>query len=395
MSMTYPGEDDLRLDDRLDELSASIVARIDIEPPEVKAKLGPSQLKVVKGVAHGLNNYCVPKADGTKIILVGADLYSFFLQYTRAAAAYFLPSEPGGPRPSPFFPRACSALATTLDWISSPTSAPVYPQFDLSPQQEHVAHAFAAFAYRFALCHEMAHIVLEHVDVSPAELQKVRDADVSVLGVSQRQELEADRFGLQLQINSLLDNTQLVTALASAVYFVHITGLIDGRLMLLAHLVDHTKWKIAYTHPPALQRVLNLMGAAQRYGDKDGAGMQSVHGSLAGLDGLIYDAANKQQQDVTNETESLLEKEFTNSTTALAVPSNLGPPVVSALLQLFERSPLGVMRALEPQVIHVSAASDRTEAMPYLLREQFAAALPPEFRRFRGLTRAQRAQEIA
>jgi hypothetical protein len=192
--MNDPGEDDhLRLDDRLAELSAAIVAHIDIEPPEVKAKLGPSQLTVVKDVAHGLNSLCVPKADGTKIILMGGGLYSFFLHYTRAAAAYFLPSEPGGPRPSPFFPRACSALATTLNWISSPASEPVYPQFDLSPQQANVAHAFAAFAYRFALCHEMAHVVLEHVDVSPAELQKVRDADASVLLVSQRQELEADR----------------------------------------------------------------------------------------------------------------------------------------------------------------------------------------------------------
>ena len=104
--------DDLRLDECLDELLTGIVEGVVIEPPEIKAKLRPPLLKVVKGVPHGLNSYCVPNPDGTKIILIGGLLYSFVLHYTRAAAAYFLPSTPDGPRPSPYWPQARSAVAT-------------------------------------------------------------------------------------------------------------------------------------------------------------------------------------------------------------------------------------------------------------------------------------------
>lgn len=243
--MTSGLSDDVRLDERLDELSAGIVEALVIEPPEMMAKLRTPHLRVLKGVPNGLNNYCVPNPDGTKIILIGGLLYSFFLHYTRAAAVYFLPSTPDGPRPSPFWPQARSAVATTLDWISSPASTAVFPPFALTPHQAHVARAFAAFAFRFALCHEMAHVVLEHVDAIPSELGRVKDADFSVLRVSQQQELDADGFGLTLQVKSLRDRTQLVTALASSVYFVHITGLLDYRLALLAHLVDERNWKIS------------------------------------------------------------------------------------------------------------------------------------------------------
>jgi hypothetical protein len=393
--MTGRPSDEVRLDERLEELSAGIVETVVIEPPEMKAKLRAPQLRVVKGVPNGLNNYCVPNSDGTTIILVGGLLYSFFLHYTRAAAAYFLPSTPDGPRPSPLWPQARSAVATALDWISSPASAPVFPPFDLTSHQEHVSLAFAAFSFRFALCHEMAHVALEHVDASPGGLGRVKDADFSVLRVSQHQELEADRFGLSLQVKSLRDSSQLVTALASSVYFVHITGLLNGRLMLLAHLVDEANWKIALTHPPALQRVLNLMGGAQAFGDERGAGLQSVHGSLATLDGEIYDTATKQQDSVANDTVGLLQNAIANVSTVGSIPATPASAVTEDLRRLFDCSPLGVMRALEPGAIDISAAPAGTAEKLKVLTEQFISTLPPEFQHFRGLTRAQRAEKMA
>jgi hypothetical protein len=377
------------LAERLDELFAGIVDAVSIEPPETKAKLRAPQLRVVKGVPNGLNNYCVPNPDGTKIILIGGLLYSFFLHYTRAAAAYFLPSTPNGPRPSPFWSQARSAVATTLEWISSPGSAPVFPRFDLTPHQEHVAEAFAALAFRFALCHEMAHIALEHV-----ELGRVKDADFSFLQVSQQQELVADRFGLGLQVKSL-DRTQLVTALASSVYFVHITGLLDKRLMLLAHFVDPRSWRIALTHPPAHHRVFNLMGAAQAFGDKCSAGLQSVHEALERVDGEIYTAAKKEQDSVANDAVGVLEHALTNISTVASMPATLVAAVTKDLRRLFDRSPLGVMRVLEPGAFNVSAASPGKATKLQVMTEQFASTLPPEFQRFRGLTRAQRAEEMA
>ena len=258
-----------------------------------------------------------------------------------------------------------------------------------------MALAFAGLTFRFALCHEMAHVVLEHVDASTSELGSVKDADVPVWQVSQRQELEADRFGLGLQVKSLTDRTQLVTALASSVYFVHVTGLLDGRLWLLAHLVEYGNWKISHSHPPALHRVVNLMGAAQAFGDDRGAGLQSVHVSLANFDIEIYNAAKEQQDSVANETVSLLRNALTNVSTVRPIPATPAPAVTQDLRRFLDRQSSWVMRALEPGVIDISAAPAGTREKLQVLTEQLASTLPPELQRFRGLTRAQRAKEMA
>lgn len=360
----------MRLDEQLEELAGNVARTIGFDPPELRDKLLPPQLRVFKGVPHGLNSYCVPQRDGTKLILVGDGLYSFFGDYTRAAAAYFLPSEPGGgKRPSEFWPGACSALATTLDWIASPAAEPHRAEFRVSAYQERIAEAFQAYTYRFALCHEMAHVALEHVDGSPTELRKAASGEVAVLQASQQQELEADRFGLHLQVKSLPDRSQHESALASAVYFIHVTGLLDLRLMLLAHLVEANAWKIAYTHPPAMQRVFNLMGAAEALGTGLGAVLRREAANLGRLDAELRECARKQQDDVASEVLRLLESEATTGTTA-------------ELLRLFERSPLGVLRGLEPSPGRAAG-------------EQLAAALPMEFQEFRQKTREQRARQLA
>jgi hypothetical protein len=360
--MIYTEGDESALDDRLEELAAGVVNRIGFDPPELKLKLQSPQLSVVKG-PHGLNSGCVPISDDKKMILVGADLYPFVRHYTRAAASYFLPSESGGPRPSPFWPDACSAVATTLDWLSSPAYAPLYPPFDLSPWQAHVAFAFGVYAYRFALCHEMAHVALEHVDTTSTEPRRVGNKDVEVFRASQEQELIADRFGLSLQIKSLPDYSQFDTASASAIYFVHITGLLDLRFMLLRYLVDWDRWKIAYTHPPALHRVANLMSAAEGLHRGAGEDLRAVHQSLGSLDGELREMANKQQEEVASDALTLVDKEVARNAKLwadktryesgpedkLGVASSLPPEVSADLLRLFNQSPLGVLFALEPE----------------------------------------------
>src|SRR5437764_11245771 len=106
MPMTPPEPE---LDDQLEGLAAGITQHLVVDPPEMKLKLLPPNLEVRKG-PRGVNSYCIPKPDGTKLILMGADLYQFFHHFTRAAATYFLPSEPGGSRPSLAWSRACSAV---------------------------------------------------------------------------------------------------------------------------------------------------------------------------------------------------------------------------------------------------------------------------------------------
>ena len=407
MPLTDADGAEFALDDQLEELAAGIIERIGLAPPALKAKLKPPQLRITK-VPCGINSYCVPGRDGAKTIVVGADLYPFILQYTRAAAAFFLPNEPGGPRPSPFWPPACSSVATTLDWISSPAPNPLYPQFDLTPHQAHVARAFAAYAFRFALCHEMAHVALGHFDGGTSELRTVAREEIEVFRVSQLHELEADRLGLEFQFKSLPDDTQIVTGLASAVYFVHVIRLLDVRLMLLAHLVDHMSWKIEYSHPPYPHRLLNLEGTAERLYRGSGSGLNTVHDGLAGIESELFEVANKQQDAVAAAASSLVGVEVANHrklpgerapsgrrTRVLDVPYNPASEVIQALLRLFNDSPLGVLRALEPSLEASGALNVEEDQLKSLVVERVALVLPSEFQRFRLLTRAQRAKEVA
>jgi hypothetical protein len=369
----------IRLDEHLEELTARIVERIRFDPSEKKAKLQPPHLRVVKG-PHGVNSYCVPRADGTKMILVGADLYPFFHHYARAAAAYFLQSEPSGGRPSAFWPQAQLALATTLDWLSSPSPFPLYQEFELTPRQTHIAKAFGDYTYRFAICHEIAHVVLGHLDAGPTEVRTMGDGDLTVFQASHQQEFDADQFGFELHVKSLPDPTMLHTAIASAIYFVHITGLLDGRLMLLAHLVDAGHWKIANTHPPAIARVFKLMSAANGVWAGAGHALVELHSDLSGLDAKLYDAANKQQEEVAAATGELVRRMSGRGKSRKGSTSE----VKDELLRLFARSPLGVMRALEPAG-HADNAN----------KDKLALELPSEFQRFRGQTPAERAAESA
>lgn len=137
------------------------------------------------------------------------------------------------------------------------------------------------------------------------------------------------------------------------------------------------------------------MGEAQAFGDERGAGLQSVDGSLKPFDMEIYDAANKQQDSVANDTVGLLRNALANVSTVASLPATPASAVTGDLRRLFECSPVGVMRALEPGMIDVSTAPDGTAEKLRVLTEQFASTLPPEFQRFRGLTRAQRAKEMA
>lgn len=389
---------ELALDEQLEQLAAGITQRVRLDPPELKAKLLPPQLQVVKG-PPGINSYCIPKSDGTKIIMIGADVYKFFHHFTRAAAAYFLQSEPGGSRPSPFWPKAREAVANTLDWISSPAKKPRYNEFDLTPRQAHVASAFAAYTFRFALCHEMAHVVLGHLESENNIAQRrVSGEDVEFLRASHQQEFEADQMGLTIQIKSLPQITDIVTALVSPVYFVHITALLDARLMLLAYLVDTYHWKIARTHPPYLARLFPLAGEAGRLYPGGDKGLMEVHNSLAGVQGEIFDIANKQQDAVVEATTKLLTNELARNAGREKdkLEGSVTPKVREKLLQLFEQSPCGVMRVFE-----LNAWSEdkgyyvKDNGIRSTVIKGLVSLLPPEFQRFHGLSRAQRSQEIA
>jgi hypothetical protein len=411
--MTDSGSAQPRLDQQLEKLVAGVVERIGVDPPELLQRLRPPELQVSKG-PRGVNSYSVRKPDRTKAILLGADLYRFLVHYTRAAATYFLPSNPGGPRPSPFWHKAQSAVATTLDWMASPALAPLYPEFNLTPRQAHVASGFADCAYRFALCHEMAHVALGHLDAdagSSLERRSVGGEDLEFLRLSQNLEVDADNLGLELHYRSLPDHVRVVPGLVSAVYFCHATALaLDIRLMLLSGLVDEYEWKISRTHPPVLERLMRLIGNAGRLYKHGKKALHEVDSALKDVDMQILDTANGQEEAVINKVQNLITEEAVYSAKRMAEESKNGdqvdevtslgvprPKSVKELLEQFAKSPVGVLTTLEPH----DPDRDEPEKNPdearlrSLIQEQLSLSLPPEFQRFRHLTKAERARETA
>jgi hypothetical protein len=334
--------EDLPLDEQLEGLAAGITSRLRFDPPEISMALRPPQLRVAKAGELGIKSYTI-FARGVPVIMLGGDLYPAIVQYCRTAATFFLPSQPNGDRPSGLWPGASAALA--------------------------------AYIYRFVLCHEMAHVAIEKLGNGDAEPAPRSSADDTVTPRnSQESELSADRLGLEFQLRSLPDRSQIVTALSAALYFVYFNALFDdSRLMLLAELVDQNTWQIEYSHPPYLHRVANLMETARLLeGDAAAEGLGMVNDSLSGLIGEIRQACMSGRDHVTAETIRLLSSRDPHLDNAL-------------LLTLFEQSPLGVLRAIDS--VKSTAVSRSLDLV--------MAQLPEEFRDFCNMTREERSRELA
>jgi hypothetical protein len=395
-------EPETRLDEHLPQLADGIVARAQIEPPDLKSKLLPPQLSVVKRLV-GLHSYSARKRNGPYQIVVGSSLYPMVQAYARAAATYFLPVTPGGKRPSALWPAARQVLASELEWLAAPAPASNEPAVEASPYQAQCSRAITAYTYRFLLCHEMSHIILGHVDSGTMQQGILPEEDLEVLRVSQEQELAADGMGLKLQASSLPYATQLEPALAGAVYFIHVTGLLDARLMMLAPMVDERAWRIKYTHPPAIGRVFNLMSAAEGIRKGLGPGLQRLHGDLCTFDGELFEAANRQQDKTASLVRKLVNKVVAvcrtfdrpeNAVRDGSLYSQPSPAFADAKVQLLKhlnRSPIGVLKALEPE----ESTKANARAVRELVVAQFASALPEEFQCFRRQSPVARAAELA
>ena len=131
-------------DKRLAGLVGGIVHHLERNTPIDTSELRPPTLKVSIGSRHPerVNAFCVRTKTGTEIV-VGVGLCAFLHHYTRAAATYFLPSTSGGTRPSDLWPAALTAVSTTVEWLSSPSQSPRFPDFPVTPHQARVAEIFA------------------------------------------------------------------------------------------------------------------------------------------------------------------------------------------------------------------------------------------------------------
>jgi len=356
------------LDDHLDELVANIVNGLGFDGPDRTELVLPSGTRIVKSSGSDYKSFTIWVGNQATILMGGA-CYSMLSAFTRAAATYFVADETGA-KPSRYWPRARSALASTLDWYASPALTPRVQRFPISLRQNAPATAFAAYAYRFVLCHELAHIALEHRNdlAGPAP-----QGDVSSLGAIQNQEIDADALGLEMQIRSLRDPKQLVNALASPLYFLYLLRTFDeSRLAQVNELIDYKAWQIEHSHPPYLPRILRLMDkAGSLCGDNAVKGLTMVHGDLSNIVGEIWETAWETRDEVADKAARVL-----TSTDDFAP---------AALANLLDASPIGVLQAMD-------ANPDRSWVEGGW---RFAAIVPSEFIKFLKLDPTERARLLA
>lgn len=389
-----------RLDERLDDVVNNIVQRAGL-PPQTAARLLPPKLNVERA-GSGVNAYYIAVPDQpTLTLVVGGQILNFMHQFTAAAATYFLPSSSDGSRPSELWPEARVAVAKSLDWISSPSQTPNFPDFRLTPRQALAAKAFGDYAFRFAICHELAHAALDHVGVGLTVPLGQSEEHSDVCLSSQKSELAADSCGLELQLRSLPDPTQIVNGLASAVYFIYSTRLLDARLMLLGDLVDLMRWNVRLTHPPPLRRIFGLMSTANRlHGEQAAAGLDKLHGDLSRMVELIWAEANDQQERVSRRIADLVRREADRIGQAGSSPgaqelrsSTVAPGTIRQFLQDFSESPIGVMKALSLACADQTSGGARRDAA-LLIVQRLLPELPEQFQSFWGASHTERVDLI-
>jgi len=165
-----------------------------------------------------------------------------------------------------------------------------------------------------------------------------------------------------------------VTAAAALIYNVHATNLLRYRLMMLAQIVDASRWERLVRHPDPLARNATLAATAEKlYGSGLSSGMLKVHYELEAIDGAI--------RSCHTEMRDLVESEVLSLAAIAGGASQAG----QQLNELLERSPVGVIRALDVlQADHESPT----------LAAELASTLPRPVQRFIALPFSDRARRV-
>ena len=363
------------LDRKLDELVTPILQSIRTEPAEPEFEQLLRTLQVVRGPdPRDVNAQCLSNGDGSVIIHVGRGLYDFLQFYARCVSTKFLPAQPGGPRPSPAWPVALPALASCLEWLALPLRDMRFADLTLGPEQDNKATIFANMTYRAAICHEVAHAVLGHLNAITIEDEQPDIDDRQRLLNAREREIKADVFGMRLHLESLPHPAMMETAAATLIYNVHATNLLRFRLMILAEVVNTDRWTTRVRHPDPLARFGHLVAAAEpRYGSDVARLMTATHADLETIGGEIGACHVHQRNSVRNELLELARP-------ILDQHADLG----LHLDGLLSRSPVGVIRAFDllaadgdsPVVV-----AQLVEAMPVPLQRLVALTFGDRTRR--------------
>jgi hypothetical protein len=303
----------------LDFMLSELLAHL----PDVKqriAGLGPAGLVLQARPSNTINALTVPTRDGAVIIY---NLGFYGMLYSSAIAVSLAIEQNDASQ-------AISWLASMVDWATSRAKEPRSQLLELSDELQTLATNLAGRAQRFAMCHELGHVMAFDRTEAAVRTAKVAGVTVSAFPDTWEKEYAADRDGLTMYMQVLASGGQsAAAALIGAEIFLNAAG------MLRESSADE-----GTAHPPPddrLDRVRDqfLQACGEKARELEGPS-RAVRHTMEMLRGSVTKEVRRRRADTTRQLTAALEA---YSTEISGLPSPEARTAAKHLSQFLLASP--------------------------------------------------------
>lgn len=169
-------------------------------------RLMPARVAVRVMPSVYLNAVTVPGEHDGVLLVFNAGLSMFLYKFARAITAQLSGSASGDAGQQLARPVALEEttvrLATLLDWATSPAMTPRSGTWPMTTEALRAAENCAQVAERFAVCHELAHVALDHVKDAPRQSIALGGLNVIAMENIDKREFAADQRGLEFALRT-------------------------------------------------------------------------------------------------------------------------------------------------------------------------------------------------
>jgi len=182
------------------------------------ACLGPAGLVLQARPSNTINALMVPTRDGV-IIIYNLGFYGMMYSFSQAVS---LTLEQHDTR------KAIEYLSGLVDWATSRAKEPRVQPLEIGEEAQGLATNLAAQAQRFAMCHELGHVMAFDRTEAAVRTAKVADVAVSAIPDTWEKEYAADGDGLVMFLRVLASQGKsAAAALIGAEVFLNAAGILQ------------------------------------------------------------------------------------------------------------------------------------------------------------------------
>jgi hypothetical protein len=198
----------------LDFMLSEVLAGLPDIAQRIKS-VGPAGVILQARASNTINALTVPTRDGV-VIIYNLGFYSMLYSVSIAVALV------AGGTP------VVGWLSDLVDWATSPAKEPRAAPLELEDEQSKLATNIAAQAQRFAMCHELGHVIAFDSAEEPGHTASVEGVAVDALRDTWDKEYAADRDGLGMFLRVLASQGKSASgALIGAELFLNAAGMLQ------------------------------------------------------------------------------------------------------------------------------------------------------------------------